>query len=72
MKQRRSTKRTELFLVRVWTRSSDDGSGDIEDIEWEGKVQRVTNGETHEFSSWQSLKECFLAMLPNHRGAKPP
>ena len=57
-------KRSNLFLVRVWTRNSHDGSGEPE---WEGKVQRVVDGESHQFNDWQGLGDQIVGMLTEKR-----
>ena len=64
MEMRRSYRRSNLFLVRLWAEeagdTADSGGGNVE---WRGKVQRVTDGESHQFRDWQSLAEVLLAML---------
>lgn len=64
----RRYKRDNLFLLRLWSEDAADGSGRHE---WRGNIQRVTNGESQEFSSLQSLLESLLTMLPDDSGAKP-
>jgi hypothetical protein len=74
----RHPKRTDLFLVRVWTERTPEGgaaqgaekasggsggSGDSDQVVYHGKVQRVVDGESHEFSSWQGLIDLLLTML---------
>jgi hypothetical protein len=56
----RNLKRTNLFLVRVWTEQSDDGS---RKSELHGRVQRVVDGESHRFSDWQGLLDSLETML---------
>jgi hypothetical protein len=60
MKVKQSTKRTELFLVRVWIPPSQDGSVQAE---WGGKVQRVVDGEAHYFDDPQTLTALISDML---------
>ena len=53
MGTRQHYKRADLFLVRLWSKESDDGSnagGDSGQVEWQGKVQRVVDGEAHQFT----------------------
>jgi len=74
-RRKRYLKRTDLFLVRVWTeeatapvdanhadndRSRSDGAGQGE---WSGSVQRVVDGEVHRFDSLQALTSLLLDML---------
>lgn len=70
--QSQHLKRTNLFLLRVWTEdagdSASDGSGnaagsDSGKAEWHGKVQRVVDGESHQFNNWQDLIDLLLEML---------
>ncbi len=65
METRHRQRRSDLFLVRLWTEGGDDGSGKVE---WHGKVQHVVDGEAHPFSGWQGLIELLLAMLSNNEG----
>ena len=69
---RRSYRRSDLFLVRLWTEEAGDSTGadgsGISTLEWRGKVQRVTDGESRQFSDWQSLAEVLLAMLAKKEG----
>jgi hypothetical protein len=53
-------RRSDLFLVRLWTEDADDDGGQVQ---WRGKVQRVVDGEAHQFSDWQGLSELLMAML---------
>jgi hypothetical protein len=34
-------------------------------IKWHGRVQRVTDGEAHQFGEWDGLLSLLLAMLSN-------
>jgi hypothetical protein len=75
----RNLKRTDLFLVRVWTEAKDDGAGYGSDdakgsdqreactAEWQGKVQRVTDGEVRRFDTLQALTGLLLEMLSGPR-----
>ena len=67
----RQYKRADLFLVRVWTH--DTGEGDNEGdgrykVECQGKVQRVVDGESHQFDNLQALADTLLAMLSPAKG----
>ncbi len=78
--RKRSTRRTHLFLVRLWVEDTPGvvgaGSGgdrgstrDREGTEaWSGRVQRVVDGEAHPFQGWQSLTDTLLAMLSETTG----
>lgn len=59
MRRHRRYKRSDLFLVRIWARNSDDNLGEAE---CEGKVQRVVDGETYQFSDWPTLIDLLVAM----------
>jgi hypothetical protein len=41
--------RSHLFTVRIWSEAVG------EEIEWRGKVQHVTSGETRYFRDWSAL-----------------
>jgi hypothetical protein len=68
-------KRTDLFLIRVWREAGKHGeegsgrshgagnAGSYTESEWHGRVQRVTDGESHQFESWQGLVSVLAAML---------
>jgi hypothetical protein len=60
MGMRRRYKRSELFLVRVWTqgRGHDSSTG-----AWCGRVQRAGNGEVYQFEDWQGLLRVLSEML---------
>lgn len=67
-------RRTDLFLVRVWIKDAEAvrevggrGDGDSKP-EWCGKVQRVVNGESRQFSSLQDLIDALLTMLSDNEG----
>jgi len=72
--------RTDLFLVRIWTRGASDGTSDEVEaggddagestgtLEWQGQVQRAGDGEAYQFNSWQGLLDLLLAMLSDKRG----
>jgi hypothetical protein len=76
---RRSLRRTDLFLVRMWTEDAiapieaghtgngrNSVSGADQD-EWSGSVQRVVDGEACQFKGLQSLVDALLAMLSETR-----
>lgn len=57
-------KRTNLFLVRIWAEDAGDKGGNTSSkTDWQGKVQRVIDGESHPFSSLQDLLDLLLEML---------
>ncbi len=58
----RHHKRTNLFLLRVWTEDLSDGASSS-NVEWNGSVQRVVDGEARRFKGWQDLLETLLAMV---------
>jgi hypothetical protein len=60
VKADRHLKRTDLFLVRLWIQSAGDDSGRAE---LHGKVQRVVDGESHQFKDWQGLMESLQGMI---------
>ena len=59
MKQEQIHPHPHLFMVRVW--AEDIGNGQIE---WRGKVQHVTSGETRYFRDWSALMNFLQAALP--------
>lgn len=69
----RNFRRTDLFLVRMWTAEVvDAGYGEGRPrFEWHGKVQRVVDGEVHQFSDWQGLADLLSAMLSKGEEDKP-
>ena len=68
----RHLRRTDLFLVRVWREDAGDtadaAGGDRGKTQWGGAVQRVVDGETHQFNSWRDLIELLLTMLSTNKG----
>lgn len=62
---RRHDRRADLFLVRVAPSRAGDDNGPVEG---QGTVQRVTDGEAHQFSSWQDLVHWLLIMLLDKEG----
>jgi hypothetical protein len=60
---RRRYRRSDLFLVRIWTEVRSDGSGHLEK---HGRVQRVVDGETHHFDDWPTLIELLVAMTADY------
>lgn len=58
-------RRSDLFLVRLWTEDAPDSNGKLE---WRGKVQRVVDGESHQFSNLQDLADLLQAMLSTNKG----
>jgi hypothetical protein len=65
MTGRRHLKRTDLFLIRMWTeevtetREGKDEGG----VAWRGKVQRVVDGETYQFDSWPALVDLLQVLV---------
>lgn len=59
--------RTDLFLVRIWTRGpvagGDDGGEGTARPEWRGQVQRAGEEEAYNFNNWQGLADLLLAMI---------
>jgi hypothetical protein len=68
VKADRNLRRTDLFLVRMWTQDASDGSGTSE---WHGRVQRVVDGESRQFDNWQTLVAALSAMLSAEDGRTP-
>ena len=62
---RRRYSRSDLFLVRIWFEDRGDGSGHPER---RGRVQRVVDGETHQFADWTTLIELLVAMMAEKFG----
>jgi hypothetical protein len=62
---RRRYSRSDLFLVRIWFEDSGDGS---DHPERRGKVQRVVDGEAHQFADWPTLIELLVAMTAEKFG----
>lgn len=60
MHRRHSLRRTDLFLVRVWTAETEDDSCNAA---WHGRIQRTVDGEAHPFDDWQALVDLLVAML---------
>jgi hypothetical protein len=60
--------RLNLFLIRIWNESpTAQGEADGENdnvVQWHGRVQRISSGETLYFEGWEGLAallERFLA-----------
>lgn len=81
MRPYRPLRRVDLFLVRVWCENPweveyDSGqkqmaaSYDCGDgiVEWRGSVQRVVDGESHQFKGWQGLTDLLLEMVSKKEG----
>ncbi len=58
-------RRSDLFLVRLAAKEATDGSGKVE---WQGKVQRVVDGESHPFQSREALLDLLQQMVSNNEG----
>ena len=63
-------RRTDLFLVRVWSEEVRDGSA-RDGIRWYGKVQRTVDGEVHTFDGWPALLEVLQMMLQVPHASSP-
>lgn len=68
--------RTDLFLVRIWTKGAKtdiaDVNGEYTDesistLEWRGTVQRAVDGEAYQFNDLQGLLDLLVAMLKNNK-----
>jgi hypothetical protein len=55
-------RRSELFLVRMWTEETGAGSR----LAY-GKVQRAVSGETNHFEDWEGLLDRLRAMVADDR-----
>ncbi len=62
-------KRADLFLVRLWSKDKDGSNAgrDSGPVAWQGKVQRIVDGEAHLFSSLQGLTDWLLVMLADNK-----
>lgn len=69
MSTHRHLRRTDLFLLRLWT-EEEIGGGPSEPV-LRGRVQRIVDGESHQFDDWQSLVDVLLAMLNQGNDGKP-
>ncbi len=49
-------------MLRLWAEELADGR-----VEWRGKVQHVSSGETYYFRDWPTLIAHLLELLPNPR-----
>jgi hypothetical protein len=49
--------RSHLFTLRVWPETSGKS------VEWRGKMQYVTNGETLYFRDWEAMMSFLLKTL---------
>jgi hypothetical protein len=58
-------RRSDLFLVRMWTEATDTGSR----LAY-GKVQRAVSGETNHFEDWEGLLERLRTMVANDKRNK--
>jgi hypothetical protein len=56
--------RSHLFTVRIWPEAVG------EEIEWRGKVQHVTSGETRYFRDWPALVTFLEELLATSEGAE--
>jgi len=51
---RRQIKRSNLFVLRIWSRETDDQDPN-EGGRWQGQVRRAVDGEAHHFDELQGL-----------------
>ena len=58
-------RRSNLFLVRLWPRNTSKGS---DKIECHGKVQRVVDGQSQQFDSWEGLVDVLMIMVSSNKG----
>ena len=67
MRTRHRSKRSDLFLVRFW---AEDASMEkaMGNVERQGTLLRVVDGESHRFNSLQELMDLLKAMLSNNEG----
>ena len=56
--------RSHLFTVRMWPEAVG------EELEWRGKVQHVTSGETRYFRDWPTMVAFLEEMLAASEGAE--
>jgi hypothetical protein len=70
METRHRYGQSALFLVRVYANhgASGPGEGGSGRSECRGRVQRVVDGETRLFSSWQGLVDVLHELLPIEKG----
>lgn len=55
--------RSNLFLVRLWLRNDGNTNSDSSKVEWCGKLQRVVDGEAHQFTNLQELVALLETMV---------
>lgn len=61
---RRQLKRSNLFVLRIWTQEEDDYEGAIR---WEGQVRRAVDGEAYHFDDLQGLLDWLTHNLEGNR-----
>jgi len=61
-------RRSDLFLVRLWVKDANNSSDKNDKAECHGKVQRVVDGQSREFDSWQGLVDLLVVMLSSSKG----
>jgi hypothetical protein len=47
----------------LWSRNPGNADGENSKVEWRGKVQRVVDGESHQFINLQELVELLETMV---------
>ena len=60
-------RRSDLFLVRMWTEDTEAGRK----LAY-GKVHRAVSGEAHQFDDWQGLLDQLRAMLTDFKVGRSP
>jgi hypothetical protein len=73
---RRQLKRSNLFVLRIWTQEEENHE---EVIKWQGEVQRAVDGEAHHFDDLYGLLDWLTHNLEgntttrrNNIGIDPP
>lgn len=64
MSKHRHLRRSDLFLLRLW---AEEGRGRQGALVWRGKLQRVVDGESHQFDDLQHMLDLLAAMLAEQR-----
>jgi len=68
--EQRQHPHAHLFTLRVWEEALGEGK-----VEWRGRVQEITTGETAFFRDWPGLVATLSRLLTRPGGAeevKPP
>jgi hypothetical protein len=60
-----------LYLVRLWAQDREvEDSANPGNANWQGRVQRVIDGESHQFDNLQGLVNLLLQMLSEVDGER--